>query len=134
MSRYDLHICGAGSLLLGPRNVRRGCTGVASVCISAAPVLPCSCRGKCLYTHSSLLLCSEYCRYFVIILLQPCIFLIYITVIYVSELQLASVEAGKFNTTAANRVLEQALASDFSIRSAPRFRLVKAIIRAQQVR
>lgn len=47
---------------------------------------------------------------------------------------MASVEAGKFSTTAADRVLEQALACDFSIRSAPRFRLVKAIIRAQQVR
>jgi hypothetical protein len=47
--------------------------------------------------------------------------------------QMASVEAGKFNTVGADRVLEQALACDFSIRSAPRFRLVKAIIRAQQV-
>jgi hypothetical protein len=46
---------------------------------------------------------------------------------------MASVEAGKFNTVGADRVLEQALACDFSIRSAPRFRLVKAIIRAQQV-
>lgn len=42
-------------------------------------------------------------------------------------------EAGKFNTTGADRVLEQALACDFSIRAAPRFRLIKAIIRAQQV-
>lgn len=47
---------------------------------------------------------------------------------------MASVEAGQFNTIGADRVLEQALACDFSIRSAPRFRLVKAIIRAQQVR
>ena len=47
---------------------------------------------------------------------------------------MASVEAGKFNTVSADRVLEQALACDFSIRSAPRFRLVKAIIRAQQGR
>lgn len=46
---------------------------------------------------------------------------------------MASVEAGQFNTVGADRVLEQALACDFSIRSAPRFRLVKAIIRAQQV-
>ena len=47
---------------------------------------------------------------------------------------MASVEAGQFNTIGADRVLEQALACDFSIRSAPRFRLVKAIVRAQQVR
>lgn len=46
---------------------------------------------------------------------------------------LASVEAGQFNTQAADRVIEQALACDFSVRSAPRFRLVKSIIRAQQV-
>lgn len=37
-------------------------------------------------------------------------------------------------TTSADRLLEQALACDFSIRSAARFRLVKAIIRAQQGR
>lgn len=49
------------------------------------------------------------------------------------HVQMASVEAGQFNTIGADRVLEQALACDFSIRSAPRFRLVKAIIRAQQV-
>ncbi|KAJ1438327.1 hypothetical protein B484DRAFT_392369, partial [Ochromonadaceae sp. CCMP2298] len=47
---------------------------------------------------------------------------------------MASVEAGQFNTVAADRVLEQALACDFSIRSAPRFRLVKSVIRAQQGR
>jgi hypothetical protein len=48
-------------------------------------------------------------------------------------MQLASVDACQFNTVGADRVLEQALAGDFSIRSAPRFRLVKAIVRAQQV-
>jgi tetratricopeptide repeat protein 21B len=47
---------------------------------------------------------------------------------------MASVEAAQFNTIGADRVLEQALACDFSIRSAPRFRLVKSIIRAQQGR
>jgi tetratricopeptide (TPR) repeat protein len=46
---------------------------------------------------------------------------------------MAFVEAGRFRTSQSNRLLEQALASDFSIRSVPKFRLVKAIIRAQQV-
>lgn len=47
---------------------------------------------------------------------------------------LALVEAGRLHTGQANRLLEQALAADFSIRTIPRFRLVKAIVRAQQVR
>lgn len=47
---------------------------------------------------------------------------------------MSSVEAGMLNTATADRILEQALACDFSIRSAPRFRLIKAIIRTQQGR
>jgi tetratricopeptide (TPR) repeat protein len=47
---------------------------------------------------------------------------------------MANVEAAQMKTTSADRLLEQALACDFSIRSAARFRLVKAIIRAQQGR
>lgn len=47
---------------------------------------------------------------------------------------MANVEAAQLKTTSADRLLEQALACDFSIRSAARFRLVKAIVRAQQGR
>ena len=47
---------------------------------------------------------------------------------------LAGCEAGQFHTAAADRVLEQALACDFAVRTVSRFRLVKAIIRAQQVK
>lgn len=46
---------------------------------------------------------------------------------------MAHVEVGRFKTSVADRLLEQALASDFSIRSVPKFRLIKGIIRAQQV-
>ena len=51
-----------------------------------------------------------------------------------AAIQMANVEAAQMKTTSADRLLEQALACDFSIRSAARFRLVKAIIRAQQGR
>jgi lipopolysaccharide biosynthesis regulator YciM len=45
---------------------------------------------------------------------------------------LAKVETGRGRTNAADRVVEQALACDFSIRTVPLFRLVKSIVRAQQ--
>jgi tetratricopeptide repeat protein 21B len=47
-------------------------------------------------------------------------------------LALAMVELYQFHTIQANRLLEQALASDFSIRNVNKFRLIKAIIRGQQ--
>jgi tetratricopeptide (TPR) repeat protein len=47
-------------------------------------------------------------------------------------LALAMVELYQFHTIQANRLLEQALASDFSIRNVSKFRLIKAIIRGQQ--
>lgn len=47
---------------------------------------------------------------------------------------MAKVEVSRMNTAAADRVLEQALACDFSIRSASLFRLVKVLVRAQQGR
>jgi tetratricopeptide (TPR) repeat protein len=47
-------------------------------------------------------------------------------------LALAMVELYQFHTIQANRLLEQALASDFSIRNVNKFRLIKAIVRGQQ--
>ncbi|RYG69860.1 tetratricopeptide repeat protein, partial [archaeon] len=47
---------------------------------------------------------------------------------------MALLEAGRQKTQAADRLLEQALACDFSIRSMPKFKMVKSIVRAQQGR
>lgn len=49
-------------------------------------------------------------------------------------LAMAKVEIYRGKLTSADRVLEQALASDFSIRSVPLFKLIKALIRLQQGR
>lgn len=46
-------------------------------------------------------------------------------------LGLAFVEAAQRNTAAAQRLVEQLLAVDFSIRSAPRFKLLRGIVHAQ---
>jgi len=45
---------------------------------------------------------------------------------------MALVEVNRFKTNVADRLLEQALACDFAIRNSSKFKLVKAIIRAQQ--
>ena len=48
-------------------------------------------------------------------------------------LAMAQVECGRLTkASVADRFLEQALSTDFSIRQVPKFRLIKAIIRAQQ--
>jgi len=47
---------------------------------------------------------------------------------------MAKVELARQNTVAADRALEQALSTDFAIRSVPLFKLYQAIVRAQQNR
>lgn len=49
-------------------------------------------------------------------------------------LALAKVEIGRDKSVSADRVINQALSCDFAIRNVPLFKLVKAIVRAQQGR
>jgi tetratricopeptide repeat protein 21B len=47
---------------------------------------------------------------------------------------LAKTECARFNTSAANHAMEQALSSNLKIRTSPQFKLVQAMVRAQQGR